>query len=221
MCRRRKDTIPRNARTCVLLRSVSATLSPLYAALLYDQLAYQGRWINVDVVGPEDPDRIVYCWLNSADGRAEDLHREFAADQRAALREYLDGMSTLGRFLRFAADFRREEGYQLAYRLETIGDRRCAVLRLQDATEFLSKKDYTYNWQSEMHETFCFWSFADWRRAAEEAELRVLPASRAYTNPWLVDNRYRGKAELFALEDGALRPLDYPPTTMLLVTEKL
>jgi hypothetical protein len=60
-----------------------------------------------------------------------------------------------------------------------------------------------------------------WRRAAEQAEPRLLPASRASTNPWVVENRYRGKAELFALEDGALRPLDYPPTAMLLVTEKL
>jgi hypothetical protein len=88
-----------------------------------------------------------------------------------------------------------------------------------DLTE--TRDDNTDNWQSEMHETYCFWSLAGWCRAVEQAALQVLPASRGYTNPWLVDDRYRGKAELFVLEDGALRPMAYPATTMPLVTEKL
>ena len=43
------------------------------------------------------------------------------------------------------------------------------MLSLRDACEFLSKKDYLDNWRSEMHETFCFWSLADWRSAVERA----------------------------------------------------
>jgi hypothetical protein len=55
--------------------------------------------------------------------------------------------------------------------------------------------------QSEMNETFCFFSFAAWRQAVEQAGFRVHPSSRAYTNPWLIENRYAGKVQLFASND--------------------
>ena len=94
------------------------------------------------------------------------------------------------------------------------------VLSLRDAAEFLSKKDYLENWRSEMHETFCYWSFADWRTAVERAGFRVLPASNAFANPWIVQNRYEGKARLFRKTAAGLEPLSWPVTNMLLVVEK-
>lgn len=189
-----------------------------FIALLRGQLALPGRWLNSDVVGPDEPDRPVLLWLNHQDGRDDDPAWRSGAD-RAACREYLDGLSTYGRFQRFAQDFRHDEGYRLAHECETVAGRRYARLRLQDACEFLSKKDYTDNWQSEMHETFCFWSFDQWRQAVIDAGFRVAPASRAYVNPWLVENRYRGRAELFAEEGERLTPLEYPVTNMLLVAD--
>ena len=95
------------------------------------------------------------------------------------------------------------------------------MLRLQDACEFLSKKDYTDNWQSEMHERFCFWSFAQWQQAVLDAGFRMAPASRAYVNPWIVENRYRGKAELFQRTPVGLQPLDYPVTNMVLAADRI
>lgn len=191
-----------------------------FLKLLHSQLALKGRWLNSDVVGPDNPEQIVWLRLNSTDGRSEDWQREFAASERDELRAYLEGLSTLGRFLRFARDFRRDEGYRLPFELKLHEHEQFAVLRLGDACEFLSKKDYTDNWQSEMHETFCYWSFADWRNAVEQAGFRVHPASKAYVNPWLVENRYRGKAELFDLRGEQLLPRDYPVTNMLLVAER-
>lgn len=178
---------------------------------LHKQLAPGGRWLNVDVVGPEDGDREVLLWLDRADGRGEDWERSFK--DRARLKEHLDGLSTYGRFLRFARDFRRGEGYRLRWKPEGES----VLLSLRDACEFLSKKDYTDNWDSELHETFCFWGFSQWKAAVEEAGFRVHPASAAYTNPWLVENRYAGRARLMTLE-GA--PLPWPPTNMLLAAEK-
>ncbi len=90
-------------------------------------------------------------------------------------------------------------------------------LSLQPAMEFITKEDYTDNWQSEMNEAFCFWSFAEWQVALREAGFRVLEGSHAYTNEWRVKHRFAGRVALFALV-GA--PLPWPVTNMVLVGEK-
>ena len=190
-----------------------------FIALLAEQLATGGVWLNVDVVGPEDADAPVYLWLNDADGRNDDFDAEFPAEDRAGFKRYLAGLSTRGRFLRFARDFRREEGFRLPYTVETVGGIAHVVLRLGDACEFLSKKDYLDNWRSEMHETFCFWNFPQWCEAVERAGLRVAPGSGAFTNPWIVQNRFEGKVRL-ARRVGAPEPMAWPVTNMLLAAEK-
>ena len=97
--------------------------------------------------------------------------------------------------------------------------------RYRDAAEFLSKKDYADNWMSEMNEEFCFWSFSRWKQVLAETGFHVQEnpnqpgqASRAYTNPWIIDQRYRAKVELLDLNES---PLPWPPTNMVLVAEKL
>jgi len=187
--------------------------------LLKVQLATGGRWINVDVIGPEEKDAPILLWLHREDGRNDDWDREFGPRERTAFQAYLAGLSTSARFLRFARDFRREEGYQMPFAMEKHGGKDYAAVRLADACEFLSKKDYTDNWQSEMHETFCHWSFADWQAAVTRAGLRVMPGSKAFTNPWLVENRYRGKAELFDRTPQGLNPREYEVTNMVLAVQ--
>ncbi len=87
------------------------------------------------------------------------------------------------------------------------------------------------NWESELHEAFAFWDFAEWKGALRAAGFRVIEdpnnperGSRVYTNPWIVQNRWEGKVALFrrrrdGLHDG-LQPLPFPPTNMVLVGEK-
>lgn len=191
-----------------------------FLGLLHEQLAPGGRWLNVDVVGPENKDEMVLLRLNRTDGRTDDHEQEFTMQQRQEARAYLGGLSTFGRFLRFARDFRRSEGYRLLFELVSVGGETLVRLRLQDACEFLSKKDYLDNWQSEMHETFCFWSFSDWRQAVERQGFTVHPASQAFANPWIVQNRYQGKVELLREAGGELMPLPYPVTNMVLAAEK-
>jgi hypothetical protein len=110
-----------------------------------------------------------------------------------------------------------DEGFHLPYELVQRGAEQYVELSLQNACEFLSKKDYTDNWSSEMHETFCFWDFPDWLSAVQRAGFRVLDASTDYRNPWIIENRYRNKVELY---DEALQPLEYPVTNMILVAVK-
>lgn len=170
-----------------------------YLAMKLRQLRRGGRLIVRDVVGPENPDAEVLL----------------VPEDRAGV--------TRERLRRFAGDFLREQrergrrGADTAVRLsETPQGFR---MTLRTAAEFLSKKDYTDNWESEMNEEFCFWSFSRWRTVLGEIGFRVLEGSRVYTNPWIVEHRYRGQARLISTDDSA-KELEYPPTNMVLVAEK-
>jgi hypothetical protein len=177
----------------------------------YDELAPGGVWINRDVVGPEDRDRSVLMKLSKDDGRNDDFDKKH--NTRESLAEYLQGLSTYGRFMRFANDFRTKEGYQLKYEIT----RDFIRLSLRDACEFMSRKDYIDNWESEMHETFCFFDFNDWRKHLADVGFTIAGGSHAYTNQWIVDNRLKDKVGLF---DEDHLPLEYPVTGMIMIAEK-
>jgi hypothetical protein len=187
------------------------TLRP-YLREKFRQTRTNGRIIIRDVVGPEDGGREVYMWCSDADG-GNDLGVE------------LGKLSTAARFRRFAEDWlkdlrdskRRTDGRRVSYREETLAGKKYVVLALADAMEFLMKKDYVDNWRSEMNEEFAFWSFSDWKRELEEAGFKVHPLSRAYTNQWIVDNRWKGKVELWAKEGEVLVAVPWAATNMVLV----
>ncbi|MCK7556746.1 transferase [Chitinophaga sedimenti] len=173
----------------------------------YEELAAGGVWINRDVVGPYNKEQPVHVWLNAEDGVNDDPFRHF--EERHALSAYLETLSTRARFLRFARDFR----YKVPFIVE--GDH--FVMSLRDASEFLSRKDYTDNWQSEMHETFCYWDFNEWQDQMKAAGFQIHPASKAFTNDWIAENRWKGKVALFTKQDGELQPMEWPVTTMFLM----
>ncbi|MEJ1242465.1 transferase [Chryseolinea sp. T2] len=184
----------------------------------YSELTTGGVWINRDVVGPEHKNKIVMMKLNTADGRNADYDRTF--ETREQLSEYLKGLSTAARFMRFVNDFRKHEGYQLKYRVVFDSNSEYIELTLRDACEFMSRKDYVDNWESEMHETFCFWSFTEWSAHLEAEGFVILPQSRVYTNNWIVDNRLKNKVELYERAGEEIVSIDYPVTNMILVAEK-
>lgn len=185
----------------------------------YDELAPGGVWLNRDVVGPDNPDEPVCMELESESGRNYDWDRDFA--DRDALSGYLQGLSTLGRFRRFARDFRQKEGDAFLFGWHGEPESTNTVrLSMRHAMEFALKKDYTDNWQSEMHEKFCFWSYADWTREMEKAGFALLPQSGAYTNNWIVRNRLEGKVALHRLRGTVLEPVAFPATHLLLLAEK-
>lgn len=188
-----------------------------FLELINRQTVSRGRWINVDVVGPDNKEELVWAQFARHDGRNDDYAASFDSGQREAFKEYLDGLSTFAKFLRFVEDFRSEEGELFEYELVDAKAGR-VQLRMMELCEFLSKKDYTDNWASEMHERFCFWSFDDWKSAIQNAGFQVSPESNAYQNPWIVENRYQGKVEI--MKPNTNERLPYPVTNMLLIAEK-
>ncbi len=178
----------------------------------YEELAPGGVWINRDVVAPFEKEKEILMWLNKNDGNNDDPFTQF--DNSIQLSAYLQSLSTYSRFLRFAKDFRSEEGYQLPFIVVEKGNKTYIQLSLKNAMEFLSRKDYCDNWESEMHETFCFWDVEEWKHELQKVGFRIDPSSTAYTNKWIVDNRWVGKV---ALHDLNLEILEYPVTTILLI----
>jgi SAM-dependent methyltransferase len=192
-----------------------------YLAEKFRQLRPGGRLLIRDVVGPEDAGREVLLWCDDHDGRSPSPAELLNHEEREA--EWLNGLSTRSRFRLFARDFLGGAAPFPFAEMEHEG-RRMFKLTLRQAAEFLSKKDYTDNWKSEMNEEFCFWSFTQWTRALGETGFQVLGVSsqsefgsRVYTNPWIAQHRYAGRVNLHGL-DGTV--LHWPPTNMILVAEK-
>jgi hypothetical protein len=185
---------------------------------LYNQLVPGGVLVTYDVVGPKDKDSVVLMKLNDKNGSNKDWDKTFENKKGEKITKFLSGLSTHAKFLRFAQDFRSEEGNGFKYKKVEKDGKRYVELMLKDVMEFLSKKDFTDNWYSEMHETFCFWDFNDWKNELEKIGFRVKSDSRLITNPWIIENRFRNKAQLF---DKNLDPLPYPPTNIVLFAEKL
>ncbi len=169
------------------------------------QLRSGGVLVIRDVVGPDDKDSVVLLECGQTDGLLTD---DPAADVAA--------LSTWSRFGRFLRDFRPHEPRP---DVETVTHEGRTLFRLPLglAMEFVAKMDYTENWLSEMHETFCFWSYADWARELADAGLRLLPGSHAYLNPWRVQNSFQKRVQLFHLD---LTPRPFPVTNLVLAAER-
>lgn len=198
-----------------------------YLSKKFAQTAPGGRLVVRDVVGPENKEVEVHLWLNDQDGSNEQPLK--SCDTSAALREHLNDLSTYGRFIRFAHDYLRElrstgkrtASTQIEFTECERDGRRFVVVSLRHAAEFLGKMTYTHNWNSEMYEEFTFWDYGEWCAAFERAGFRVNSnLSSAYANPWIVENRYQGKVELYHLAGDGLVPLSYPNTNTVLVGEK-
>jgi len=178
------------------------------------------------------PDPVI---RNDSDGlnNDSDIFKDFST--AAKLADHLNQLSTFSRFKRFAEDFladmrksgRRGEETKIHYREEMLGGIPYFVLRLKDAVEFMTRKDYADNWHSELNEEFAFMSFSEWKRFAMSVGFRIVensnePAtsSRVYANPWIIENRFKGKTDLFMKNGERLEPLEYPVTNMVLICEK-
>ena len=174
-----------------------------FAVAIASQTAPGGVWINSDVCGPDDPDRLVRLRFHDGDVATPAIDLTTVADART----YLDGLAPGSRVAQFAQDFHGSFAY-------SIVDAQTVELTLRDAMEFLETMSYTDNWLSEMHESFCHFSWSDWVALADSLGLAVDPRSGAWRNEWLVSNVFAPAADLL---DEAGRPVDWPVTHVLLV----
>ncbi|KKW29167.1 MAG: Methyltransferase type 12 [Parcubacteria group bacterium GW2011_GWB1_52_7] len=199
----------------------------------FKQLRPGGRLIVRDVVGPENKAQEVRLRASRDDGLNDDVFKDLSATTELA--DHLKRFSTYARFKRFAEDFladmrksgRRGEETKIRYWEEVLDGIPYFVLRLKDAVEFMTRKDYLDNWHSELNEEFAFMSFSEWKKFAVAVGFRIIenpnePAksSRVYANPWIIENRFKGKTDLFVKNGDKLDPLDYPVTNMVLICEK-
>lgn len=184
----------------------------------YNMLEPGGVYINYDVVGPDDGNQIVYVDLRDDDGANPS---DFGYDKSGPdLARFLSSLSTKQRFYRFAHDFRREEHQTIHFREVDRAGKRLIEMRYADLCEFLAKKDYVDSWHSEMHETFCYFSHEDWCEALRSVGFEILEHSRAITNPWLIENRFRPAGKWYTEQDGELVECSQPSTNTLLIASK-
>jgi SAM-dependent methyltransferase len=85
------------------------------------------------------------------------------------------------------------------------------------AVEFVLRKDYQQDWESEILEEYTYFTQAEFEGHFRRLGLRVL-VSTPLLNPWIVQNRFEGQFE-FLDSQGQL--LDWPATNYLVVGEKV
>lgn len=182
-----------------------------YLRYKYAQLRPGGALVIRDVIGPENGDEPIYALFEDADGLTPPAGEAPRMEART--------LSTRGRFYRFAHDFFNGRG--VAYSEELIDGKTYIVASRRDIAEFLSKKDYVENWDSEMHEDFTHWPFSVWMSELTDAGFTPdAGLSHAYANSWIVEHHLKGTAELFRKTAKGLEPEPYAPTNVILVARK-
>ena len=180
-----------------------------FVAAVFQQTVGGGVWINSDVCGPDDGEKIVLLHFKEAgvDRGARSLEDLSAAEVKA----YVGSLPPAARLVQFVHDFTRLARVPFAY--EPV-DSQTARLRLKDAMEFMTRFSYADNWLSECHEQFCAIAWADWQTMVNDAGFEIDPRSGPWRNEWMVENVFRPAAELTNL-NGEVIP--WPSTHALVV----
>ncbi len=90
-------------------------------------------------------------------------------------------------------------------------------LSLRHATEFILRKDYRRDYKKETKEEYTYFTQVEFEDLFGRLGLRVL-ASTPLRNPWIVNNRYKGKLALWSVSGEAL---EFPATNYIIVGEKV
>jgi SAM-dependent methyltransferase len=130
-------------------------------------------------------------------------------------------LSTAALFEVFACDWRSSVNPDGPVPFERLASPREGFVRfrvtLRAAAEFVLRKDYRADWDTEVLEEYTYLSQSQFEAAFRARGLRVV-TSRPLWNPWIVQNRFEKK---FYLSDLNERPLPFPPTNYLIVGEKV
>ncbi len=143
-------------------------------------------------------------------------------DNDAGDYEHLSELSSAALFEAFAARYRPlSDAPGFAYEevqsdQVASGWKRFRVSSIH-AVEFVLRKDYRRDWESELLEAYTYFSQAEFEALYAEMGLRVL-ASTPIHNPWIVRNRFEGKFH-WQWDRGAA--LEFPATNYIIVGEKV
>jgi len=169
------------------------------------QLKPGGVIIIRDFVIPDGPEQ-VFLDLPLTDGAESGNKRE---------------LSTAALFEVFAREWRSSVNPDGRVPFTVLDSSRAGFVRFQVtlrvAAEFVLRKDYRADWDTEVLEEYTYLSQAQFEAAFRARGLRVV-TSRPLWNPWIVRNRFEQKFYLSDLNDQAL---PFPPTNYLIVGEKV
>ena len=129
----------------------------------------------------------------------------------------IKALSTYAKFHRFVKDFIPRK---IKFKEKKINNKKLIEITLMDAYEFMSKMNYTDNWQSEMHEEFGFWSFNDWKKELKKIGFEIIVGSHPFKSEYIIQKMYKEKVTMYKEKGKDFVVLDYPPTNMILVGEK-
>ncbi len=180
------------------------------------QLTEHGVLIVRDFVDPGPG--MVWLDLPTSDGTEENVPE----------REDPRKCSTAALLERFAREFRLlqtsavERGFACRV-IEPVAD--CPLrpgfqryeLAYTHAVEFLLRKDYRRDWETEVQEEYTYATQAEFETIFQRLGLRVL-ASTPIRNPWIVQHRFRDKFDLWETTG---RRLDDPATNYVIVGQKV
>jgi predicted O-methyltransferase YrrM len=170
-----------------------------------DQLKQGGVIIIRDFVIPDGPEK-VYLELPETDGTASGNVKE---------------LSTSALFELFAQNWRSSVNPQSPVPFTRVESPRPGLVRyeigLRAAAEFVLRKDYRADWDTEILEEYTYLTQSQFEEAFRSRGLRIV-TSRPLWNPWIVQNRFENKFHLSDLNGG---PLPFPPTNYLIVGEKV
>lgn len=85
------------------------------------------------------------------------------------------------------------------------------------AAEFLWRKDYRRTFFGEVRELYSFWNQQQWTDIANAHGARLLHIG-PYSNPWMIENRFKGRV---VLQDEFGQNLGFPPTNFAMVMQKV
>ena len=128
--------------------------------------------------------------------------------------------STASLFLRFGREFRKlspAPGFEIRETASTRAGFRRYRLSKKLAAEFVLRKDYRTDWETEILEEYTYFTQLQFEERFSRIGIRILASSPLW-NPWIVRHRYEGKIFLF---DEAGQELEYPATNYLIAGEKV
>jgi hypothetical protein len=130
-------------------------------------------------------------------------------------------LSTAALFELFAQTWRSSINPQGPVSFDRIKSPRSGFARyeinLRVAAEFVLRKDYRADWETEILEEYTYLNQAQFEDTFRSRGLRIV-TSRPLWNPWIVQNRFENKFFLSDLDD---QLLPFPPTNYLIVGEKV
>lgn len=143
---------------------------------------------------------------------AKEVIIEFPSDE--------EGRRNARQLISFAASARSlsaiyEQGFPLQ-KIKTDANDLSFRLNLEDAVEFIRRKDYLDDWDIELQEEYGYFSQHDFEETFANLGLRAIVSYPIY-NSWIIRNRYSNKFELFDV-DGKKRGI--PPTNYVIAGEK-